>query len=102
MRALWVGCVGPLWGHQLYETVNNLPNHYVGMHTELTALLAPRHAAFVCFQPADVGGEFLLLDGRCVWQELEEGVLSRMVQRGIRFKVAGFDFRYDIKKVALS
>jgi len=79
---------------QLYETVNNLPNHYVGMHAELTPLLAPHHASFVCFQPADVGGEFLLLDGRRVWQELDQSVLQRILDKKIRFKVAGFDFSF--------
>eukprot|EP00238_Polyblepharides_amylifera_P010177 CAMPEP_0196592330 /NCGR_PEP_ID=MMETSP1081-20130531/72445_1 /TAXON_ID=36882 /ORGANISM="Pyramimonas amylifera, Strain CCMP720" /LENGTH=424 /DNA_ID=CAMNT_0041915979 /DNA_START=116 /DNA_END=1390 /DNA_ORIENTATION=- len=80
--------------NQLYETVNNLPNHYVGMHAELTPLLAPRHAAFVCFTPADQGGEFLLLDGRRMWATLDPMVLQRMLDNQISFKVAGFDFSF--------
>eukprot|EP00899_Mesostigma_viride_P005535 jgi/Mesvir1/14983/Mv14645-RA.1 len=78
----------------VYETVNNLPAHYVGMHNEATTLLAPRHACFTCFVPADEGGEFQLLDGRRMYRELDANVLNRLMSKGVRFKVAGFDFSF--------
>ena len=50
----------------VYEAVNkeSRKNFFIGMHNEFVGTRAPRAAAFVCFKAAEIGGEFLIADGR--------------------------------------
>mmetsp|Transcript_10156 Transcript_10156/g.24985 ORF Transcript_10156/g.24985 Transcript_10156/m.24985 type:complete len:455 (-) Transcript_10156:371-1735(-) len=70
-------------------TFNQNPTHYVGMHTECTHTLGPVSGAFWCGNPASVGGEFTLLDGRKMFYDLNQDVLERFYNKDIRIKVVG-------------
>merc|ERR1712166_524755 len=54
----------------VYEAVNkeSRKNFFIGMHNEFVGTRSPRAAAFVCFKPAEEGGEFLIADGRKMLQ----------------------------------
>ena len=62
------------------------------MHNESTYKRTNRLGAFVCFKPADVGGEFLLADGRKVLADMDPAVLKRIYDRGVRFSNAELPF----------
>lgn len=62
------------------------------MHNEFVGTRAPRAAAFVCFKPADVGGEFLVADGRAIFRDLKPDLLQRLYNRNIRYSVMELPF----------
>lgn len=70
-------------------TFNQNPTHYVGMHTECTHTLGPVSGAFWCGNPASVGGEFTLLDGRKMFFDLDQDVVQRFYDKDVRIKVVG-------------
>lgn len=76
----------------IYEAVNkeSRKNFFVGMHNEMVGNRTPGAAAFVCFKPAEQGGEFLLLDGRKMVNELDRAFLERLYRREIRYSTAEF------------
>lgn len=76
----------------IYEAVNkeSRQRFFVGMHNEMVGNRTPGAAAFVCFKPAEEGGEFLLLDGRKMVSELDKHFLERLYQREIRYSTAEF------------
>jgi len=78
----------------MYEAVNkpSRAKFFVGMHAESTYKRTNRLGAFVCFKPADKGGEFLLMDGKKVLRDLDPDVLSRLYERGVRFSNAELPF----------
>ena len=78
----------------MYEAVNkpSRAKFFVGMHNESTFKRTNRLGAFVCFKPADVGGEFLLADGRKVLADMDPAVLKRIYDRGVRFSNAELPF----------
>lgn len=78
----------------MYEAVNkpSRAKFFVGMHNESTFKRTNRLGAFVCFQPADKGGEFLLLDGQKVLREMDPEVRQRMYDKGVRFSNAELPF----------
>lgn len=78
----------------VYEAVNkeSRKNFFIGMHNEFVGTRAPRAAAFVCFKPAESGGEFLIADGRGVLRDLRPEVASRLYERGIRYSVMELPF----------
>jgi len=78
----------------VYEAVNkeSRKNFFIGMHNEFVGTRAPRAAAFVCFKPADVGGEFLIADGRAIFRDLNPSVLERLYSRNIRYSVMELPF----------
>lgn len=82
----------PTVSSTVYEAVNkeSRKNFYVGMHNEMVGNRAPGAAAFVCFKPAEQGGEFLLLDGRKMVSELDKSFLKRLYNREIRYSTAEF------------
>jgi hypothetical protein len=57
------------------------------MHNEFVGKRAPKSAAFVCFKPAEEGGEFLLGDGRKILAELDTELVSKLYNRKIRYSV---------------
>jgi hypothetical protein len=64
----------------------------VGMHNEFVGTRAPRAAAFVCFKAAETGGEFIVADGRRVFQDLDSDVVEELYKRGIRYSVMELPF----------
>jgi hypothetical protein len=64
----------------------------IGMHNEFVGSRAPRAAAFVCFKPADVGGEFLIADGRAIFRDMKPDVVKRLYERSIRYSVMELPF----------
>jgi hypothetical protein len=64
----------------------------IGMHNEFVGTRAPRAAAFVCFKPADVGGEFLIADGRAIFRDMKPDVVQRLYERNIRYSVMELPF----------
>ena len=58
-----------------------------GMHNEFVGKRAPRSAAFVCFKPAEEGGEFLLGDGRQILAQLNPQLVKALYERQIRYSV---------------
>jgi hypothetical protein len=78
----------------MYEAVNkpSRAKFFVGMHNESTFKRTNRLGAFVCFKPADKGGEFLLADGQKILAEMDGDVLSRIYERGVRFSNAELPF----------
>merc|ERR1719247_3647624 len=55
----------------VYEEVNkqNLSQHYIGLHQEMTEKKTATSGAFVCFEPATVeGGEFFIADGERIFR----------------------------------
>jgi alpha-ketoglutarate-dependent taurine dioxygenase len=78
----------------VYEAVNkeSRKNFFIGMHNEFVGTRAPRAAAFVCFKSAEVGGEFLIADGRQVFRDLKPDVVQRLYERNIRYSVMELPF----------
>eukprot|EP00316_Scyphosphaera_apsteinii_P012121 CAMPEP_0119309460 /NCGR_PEP_ID=MMETSP1333-20130426/15780_1 /TAXON_ID=418940 /ORGANISM="Scyphosphaera apsteinii, Strain RCC1455" /LENGTH=419 /DNA_ID=CAMNT_0007313445 /DNA_START=15 /DNA_END=1274 /DNA_ORIENTATION=- len=78
----------------MYEAVNkpSRAKFFVGMHNEHTFKRTNRLGAFVCFKPAETGGEFLLLDGKKMLREIKPEVLQRLYERGVRFSNAELPF----------
>eukprot|EP00933_Yihiella_yeosuensis_P006905 TRINITY_DN11173_c1_g1_i1.p1 TRINITY_DN11173_c1_g1~~TRINITY_DN11173_c1_g1_i1.p1 ORF type:complete len:296 (-),score=59.04 TRINITY_DN11173_c1_g1_i1:184-1071(-) len=76
----------------VYEAVNkpSRQKFYVGMHNEMVGNRTPGAAAFVCFKPAEEGGEFLILDGRNLVKSLDKEFLERIYKREIRYSTAEF------------
>jgi hypothetical protein len=62
------------------------------MHNEFVGTRAPRAAAFVCFKPADVGGEFLIADGRRIFRDLNTDLVEELYNRNIRYSVMELPF----------
>jgi len=62
------------------------------MHNEFVGTRAPRAAAFVCFKPAEVGGEFLIADGRAIFRDMKPDVVKRLYERSIRYSVMELPF----------
>ena len=77
----------------IYEAVNaeELSKTFIGLHNDVTYKLAAPFAAFVCFEPALRGGEFLLADGRAVLAELSPEVLTPLCERKVSVRVAALD-----------
>jgi len=78
----------------VYEAVNkeSRKNFFIGMHNEFVGTRAPRAAAFVCFKPAETGGEFLLADGRRMFQDLDPDLVEELYNRNIRYSVMELPF----------
>jgi len=78
----------------VYEAVNkeSRKNFFIGMHNEFVGKRAPRRAAFVCFKPAEEGGEFLLADGRSMLADIDTELLERLYERSIRYSVMELPF----------
>eukprot|EP00290_Baffinella_frigidus_P012284 CAMPEP_0180153590 /NCGR_PEP_ID=MMETSP0986-20121125/23619_1 /TAXON_ID=697907 /ORGANISM="non described non described, Strain CCMP2293" /LENGTH=425 /DNA_ID=CAMNT_0022101713 /DNA_START=23 /DNA_END=1300 /DNA_ORIENTATION=+ len=74
----------------VYEAVNkpSRAKFFVGMHNEMVGKRTVRRAAFVCFKAAEVGGEFILVDGRRMLRDLRPEFLSKFYERKIRFSSA--------------
>lgn len=93
----------------VYEAVNkeSRKNFFVGMHNEMVGVRTPAAACFVCFKPADEGGEFLLLDGRQMFRDFDTGVLDTLVSKQIQYAVAELPMGFldklpdPLKEVAL-
>jgi len=85
----------------IYEAVNkpSRAKFFVGMHAESTYKRTNRLGAFVCFKPADTGGEFLLLDGHKMLRDMDPEVLSRLYERGVRFSNAELPFFDFLRKL---
>lgn len=64
----------------------------VGMHNEFVGTRAPRAAAFVCFKAAEKGGEFLIADGRRMFQDLDPDLVEELYNRNIRYSVMELPF----------
>jgi len=73
---------GEVSGQAVYEAVNkpSRAKFFVGMHNEMVGKRTVKRAAFVCFKAAEVGGEFILVDGRRMLRDLEPEFLKRCVQ----------------------
>eukprot|EP00980_Cylindrotheca_fusiformis_P008774 scaffold1869_cov122-Cylindrotheca_fusiformis.AAC.36 len=65
---------------------------HVGMHNEFVGTRAPRAAAFVCFKAAEKGGEFIIADGRRMFQDLDPDVVEELYNRNIRYSVMELPF----------
>ena len=78
--------------HKIYEAVNkpSRSNYVVGMHNEMVGTQAPRYAGFVCFKPADEGGEFWVCGGNDLFHELSIPLLEKMQQKQVIFSVVEF------------
>jgi len=78
----------------MYEAVNkpSRARFFVGMHNESTNKRTNRLGAFVCFKQAETGGEFLLLDGRKMLNDIPSEVVNRLYERGVRFSNAELPF----------
>lgn len=78
----------------IYEAVNkeSRKNFFIGMHNEFVGTRAPRAAAFCCFKAAETGGEFIVADGRRVFQDLPESILKDLYGREIRYSVMELPF----------
>lgn len=57
------------------------------MHNEFVGKRAPRAAAFVCFKPAEEGGEFLLGNGRKILADISPQLVKSLYERKIRYSV---------------
>ena len=81
-------------GSPVYEAVNkeSRKNFFIGMHNEFVGTRAPRAAAFVCFKAAETGGEFLLADGRRIFEEIGPELIQKMAGKGIRYSVMELPF----------
>ena len=66
--------------------------HRLGMHNEFVGTRAPRAAAFVCFKAAEVGGEFLIADGRRMFRDLNPDLVEELYNRNIRYSVMELPF----------
>jgi len=78
----------------VYEAVNkeSRKNFFIGMHNEFVGTRAPRAAAFVCFKAAEVGGEFLIADGRRMFRDLNPDLVEELYNRNIRYSVMELPF----------
>lgn len=78
----------------IYEAVNkeSRKNFFIGMHNEFVGTRAPRAAAFCCFKAAETGGEFIVADGRRIFQDLPESILKDLYGRQIRYSVMELPF----------
>mmetsp|Transcript_30523 Transcript_30523/g.56015 ORF Transcript_30523/g.56015 Transcript_30523/m.56015 type:complete len:424 (-) Transcript_30523:104-1375(-) len=78
----------------VYEAVNkeSRKNFFIGMHNEFVGTRAPRAAAFVCFKAAEEGGEFLIADGRQIFQDLTPDLVEKLYDRDIRYSVMELPF----------
>jgi len=78
--------------HKIYEAVNkpSRSNYVVGMHNEMVGTQAPRYAGFVCFKPAEEGGEFWTVGGNDLFHELSTPLLQKMQQKKVIFSVVEF------------
>lgn len=78
--------------HKIYEAVNkpSRSNYIVGMHNEMVGTQAPRYAGFVCFKPADEGGEFWTVGGNDFFHELSTPLLEKMQRKKVIFSVVEF------------
>lgn len=78
----------------VYEAVNkeSRKNFFIGMHNEFVGTRAPKAAAFGCFKAADVGGEFLIADGRRIFRDLPADLLHTLYTRQIRYSVMELPF----------
>jgi len=78
----------------VYEAVNkeSRKNFFIGMHNEFVGTRAPRAAAFVCFKPAEQGGEFLIADGRRMFRDLDSDLVEELYNRSIRYSVMELPF----------
>merc|ERR1719515_575049 len=78
----------------VYEAVNkeSRKNFFIGMHNEFVGTRAPRAAAFVCFKPAEEGGEFLIADGRRIFRDLDSDLVEELYNRSIRYSVMELPF----------
>jgi len=76
----------------VFEAVNkpSLNKYFVGMHNEMVGTRTPKKAAFVCFKPAEKGGEFLVLNGQQMLRDLNPDFLKRLYERNMRYAVAQF------------
>ena len=85
----------------MYEAVNkpSRAKFFVGMHAESTYMRTNRLGAFVCFKQADVGGEFLLLDGYKMLRDMNPDVLGRLYEKGVRFSNAELPFFDFLRKL---
>jgi len=85
----------------MYEAVNkpSRAKFFVGMHAESTYMRTNRLGAFVCFKQADVGGEFLLLDGYKMLRDMDPDVLGRIYEKGVRFSNAELPFFDFLRKL---
>jgi len=74
----------------VYEAVNkpSRSKFFVGMHNEMVGKRTVRRAAFVCFQRADVGGEFIIADGVRVLRDLKPDFIKNLYEKKIRFSSA--------------
>jgi len=74
----------------IFEAVNkeSRSKYFVGMHNEQVGTRSPARAAFVCFKPADEGGEFLIADGRQMFRDVPEPLLSELYSKQVRFIAA--------------
>jgi len=81
-------------GSPVYEAVNkeSRKNFFIGMHNEFVGTRAPRAAAFVCFKAAEVGGEFLVADGRKIFEEMDPNLIEKVASKGIRYSVMELPF----------
>ena len=81
-------------GSPVYEAVNkeSRKNFFIGMHNEFVGTRAPRAAAFVCFKAAETGGEFLIADGRKIFEEMSPELISKVAGKGIRYSVMELPF----------
>lgn len=81
-------------GSLVYEAVNkeSRKNFFIGMHNEFVGTRAPRAAAFVCFKAAEIGGEFLIADGRAIFRDLEPTLVDKLYNRQIRYSVMELPF----------
>ena len=89
-------------GDGIYEAVNSeeLSKTFIGLHNDATYKLTAPFAAFVCFQPATHGGEFLLCDGRAVLAELSPDVLTLLSERKVSVRVAALDLSALLSSVS--
>jgi hypothetical protein len=78
--------------HKIYEAVNkpSRSNYVVGMHNEMVGTQAPRYAGFVCFKPAEEGGEFWTVGGNDLFHELSTPLLEKMQRKKVIFSVVEF------------
>lgn len=78
----------------VYEAVNkeSRKNFFIGMHNEFVGTRSPRAAAFVCFKPAEKGGEFLIADGRRLFRDLDSELVEELYNRSIRYSVMELPF----------
>jgi len=78
----------------VYEAVNkeSRKNFFIGMHNEFVGTRAPRAAAFVCFKAAEEGGEFIIADGRRMFQDLDSDLVEELYNRDIRYSVMELPF----------